>query len=512
MNNLLRSSVFVSLAYLLLRLGGFLRESVLAYAFGAGVTSDAFVIAYTIPNLILSFLVGAAATTYISVHASLASDNRRRRFINNLLTAFALIGAVLAALFFAMPQVFVAMLASRAAPDTVAIASTLLRYMGWAAIPMLLACILSANLQTHGRFFIATAYQIFNNIFIIVGIFLAKSTSFLPWMGVGMTLGNLLSFAVLLVGSKNTGLRYKPRLDWSSPTLRRFFVLLAPIMLSTLVVEINQIVDRNVATSLGEGVVSTLNYAMKVKDVFTAFIGMAIGTAVFPNMSKLAATGDIEGLKEQVGASIKFLLPLLLPLTLGMALLAEPIIRILLERGAFEPEDTVRTAACLRFFTLSMFAANVNQMLTRAFYARQKTRLPAMIAAASVILNIGLIFIFVKDLSYLGLALATSVSGMASMLAYYICLRREIGSIRIFAKFSEWLKLGAALAAMSVFVWVGADMLQITEVSYNKCLVYLVGLVGGAALIYAAFLFGLYSEVAGDALAFLKRRRNGVSA
>ena len=132
-------------ATLLLRLGGFLRETALAYAYGASTVTDAFVIAYSLPNLILSFIVVATAETYITIHASLAPDNRNR-FSSNLLTVFALISLIIAAAMLAAPQVFVRILASRAEQEMAGTAAMFLRYMSLATVPMTRA----GSAQQHG--------------------------------------------------------------------------------------------------------------------------------------------------------------------------------------------------------------------------------------------------------------------------------------------------------------------------------------------------------------------------
>jgi putative peptidoglycan lipid II flippase len=253
LNKLFRSSVLIAVAFSILRFGGFLREAVLAHYYGADYITDGFVLAYQIPNLILSFLVGATATTYISVNAGLLNEEKLR-FTSNLITIFLLISSVLTILFLVFPQPFVALLSSSdMKPETRVVANQLLRFMGLASIPLLLALILSAQLQVSGKFFIATAYQIFNNTFIIIGIAFAKSFSFLPWMGIGMTIGNILSFLVLIFANRNSGIQYEPLIDFSDPHLRQFFILLAPMILSTLVSEINAIVDKRMASSLDEG-------------------------------------------------------------------------------------------------------------------------------------------------------------------------------------------------------------------------------------------------------------------
>ncbi|GHU70386.1 putative lipid II flippase MurJ [Clostridia bacterium] len=478
----------------------------LAYAFGRSAITDAFVNAYGIPNIILSFIVGATATSYIPIYTAIDS---KQKFTDNLITIFAILGISFSLLVFIAPQPFLKLVAWTAEPEVYKLSLSLMRYMAFAMIPMLIASILSAQLQVKSKFFVATVYQIFNNAFIIVGIFVAKATTFLPWIAFGLVIGNIASTMVLVVADREDLRLYKPTINLSDSNVRKFFILLAPIMLSTLVGQINTIVSQNVANSLENHAVSTLNYANKVQNVFTAFIGTAVGTAFFPEMAKTAGSGDKDGLRDQISNSLKALLPILIPITIGILLLAEPLIRILLERGQFNPEDTILTATALKFVIFTMFAGNINQMVSRGFYAMQKTKLPAIISAACVVLNILCILALVKPLQYRGLALASSISGMASMVAYYVLLKKELGSLSIY-RVSEWIKLGVATTVMTVIVIVGRSLLPLMTGSYLTCLVSLVGLVGISVILYVISLIVMKTEIAGMAIGMIKNRGKNI--
>ena len=202
-------------------------------------------------------------------------------------------------------------------------------------------------------------------------------------------------------------------------------------------------------------------------------------------------------------SSLKILMPILLPLTIGLVLLAEPVIRILLERGAFKSEDTLRTASVLRIFAFTMFAANISQLQTRVFYARQKPRITAFVSGGQMVLNILCILILVGPLQYRGLALATSISGMAALIAYQVLIRRDLGAITIYTK-PEWFKLLLANLALTIIVLLGRTFLPLMSSTYLACLVSLVGLVGISVIVYAGMLVVLKAEVAGMAIGMIK--------
>ncbi|MDR1600457.1 MAG: murein biosynthesis integral membrane protein MurJ [Oscillospiraceae bacterium] len=497
MKKLLQSSLLVLIASIITKMGGLLREVTLAWAFKTGTVTDAFVISFALPTLLLSFISGGVGVTYISTYNNAQGD--RKRFTNSLLTMFFFIALALAAVMAASPSAFIRMLASGFDAATEQTAASMLRYMAWAVIPILMCSLVSAHLQAHGKFFAATIYHVFNNLFTIIGIFIARSTSTMYVIGMMMVVGNCVSMGYLFYSSKGAELRYKPMFDFNSPQMRGFFVLLAPIVLSSVIGQVNQIVIQNVASSFDKGTISQLNYAHKVQGVFTAFIGTAVATSFYPQLTKSA--GDNKEFKTNIGNALRLLLPLLLPIAVGMLILAEPVVRIIYERGQYSRENTVQTASLLRFYTLTMVTSSLSQIVTRAFYARSRTKLPAVVAMMSVAVNVACIFMFRGALGARGLALAAGVSGFVGLAVLYGFLTREVGAIGGV----EWWKLLGSVGIMGAFVWVGARFMPLMTGSYARCLVMTGLLVGCAVLLYAVLLVAFRMEAATTGILFLKR-------
>ncbi|GHU70272.1 hypothetical protein FACS1894184_15490 [Clostridia bacterium] len=165
------------------------------------------------------------------------------------------------------------------------------------------------------------------------------------------------------------------------------------------------------------------------------------------------------------------------------------------------------TATALKYVVFAMFAANINQMLSRGFYAMQKTKLPAIISAICVLINIFCVFAFIGPMHYKGLALATSISGMVGMLANYIFLRRELKSLQVYST-PEWIKLLASVAVMSIIIILGKSFLPLMNDSYLLCIISLVGLVGVSVLVYAGLLVILKTEISTMIINIFVNRKN----
>jgi putative peptidoglycan lipid II flippase len=190
-----------------------------------------------------------------------------------------------------------------------------------------------------------------------------------------------------------------------------------------------------------------------------------------------------------------YLLPLLLPLTVGMVFMAQPIIRILLERGAFVPGDTLRTAECLQMYAIGLLAANVNPLLTRAFYAMRQAKLPAVLSAVSVAVGIVMNLLLIGPLQHRGLALATSVSNTLCAVLLLVMLRKKIGALGLRSQRGEPGKIVFATAVMGVFVVVAMRFSPILTVSYTQCLLWTVLIAGAGAVLYGALLLLLRVQV-----------------
>ncbi|GHU76045.1 hypothetical protein AGMMS49992_21040 [Clostridia bacterium] len=318
-----------------------------------------------------------------------------------------------------------------------------------------------------------------------------------------MSIGNLISFFVLVIGNRNSKLGYRPYINLRDPHLKLFFGMLVPVMLSSMISEINAIVDRNMAASLQVGTVSALNYSSRLISVITAFVGASIGKAMMPQMAQNHATGEVSTLRSQIENVMKTLIPVIVPLTIGVILLAEPIIRILFQRSNFTATDTIITAQCMRYYAIGLLSSNMNPIQIRVFYAMKKTKIPAVISVTAMSLNIVLNLALIGVLQHRGLALATSISACVSFVLFQVIIRSDLGSLKLYKHFTEWLKLVLALTVMSGVVVAGIRILPVMTGTYMQCLLSTVGFVGFAILVYGGLLIILKTEIAGMVIRLL---------
>jgi putative peptidoglycan lipid II flippase len=216
---------------------------------------------------------------------------------------------------------------------------------------------------------------------------------------------------------------------------------------------------------------------------------------MFPHMTELFAAGENESFKKNFSGCIRKLSPILLPATAGLIVLAEPVIRIAFQRGLFTPEDTRRTAECLRMYALLCLPTCVSPVLTRGFYAMRNTKIPAVISAVSVGVNVIFNFALIGPLQHSGLALATAVASAATMLMLLLMLRRTLGPLGLRSSLRELGKAVLATAVMTAAVILGFRLLPVMSGGTVQCIALTAALALSGAVLYAALHFILRSEI-----------------
>jgi len=500
---ILTSTILVAVATIAVRFFSFLREVTLASAYGAGMVSDAFVVAFAVPNTILALLGASTAAVFIPAYTRVGTnetdthegklgytrvDSDKRYFMSNILTLLALIGLLFTAVFATFPETLVFIFASQLDAATSDLAAELLRIMVWSSIPLLLFGILQAYLQIQKAFFMAAILVIPMNIYTILSIILSRSTEIVSVMGYGVVAGNLMALALLFAASYRKGYKYKPVIDPKMPELRMLLLLLAPVMLTTFIGEINMIVDRNFASSLAVGTISSLNYAGKTINIIVAVIGASIATVLYPRMSQYAAQENFGEIRRCVTESIKKLVPVLLPAALGVIILARPIVRIVYERGEFTGQNTQMAMESLRMYAPMLFFSCVNVILTRALFSIRDTKTPAAITAISVGVGIVLKFALIGPFAHAGLALSSSISAMLSTVLLLFAFRRKVGLLRLKRDYREWIKVLISLVVMGAAVSAGYLYLPVMDGSTLQCMVLTGGLVFAGVCVYVLML------------------------
>jgi putative peptidoglycan lipid II flippase len=434
-----RSASLVSVAVMCSRVLGLVREQVMAAMFGAGMSYDAFVVAFRIPNLLRDlFAEGALSSAFVTVFADYDSTRSQEdtwRLANNVLAGI----CVILSLITLVGMVFAGPLVSLIAPDFALVAgkAELTRWLTIIMFPFLtfvsMSAVVMGILNSKGRFFIPSLASSFFNLGSIVGG--VGMALLMPKIGqpaiVGMAIGTLVGGFLQLAGQvptlRGTGFRLRPVLDWSDPGLRRVFVLMVPAVIGLGATQINIFINTNFAASCAQGSVSWLNYAFRLVQFPIGLFGVAVSIATMPVIARCAALKDLQGVRETYVSALTMAFCLTLPATVGLWCLAVPLVKVIFQHGHFSVADTQRTAEALSYYALGLFAYSSVKITVPVFYALRDTKIPVIGSFLAVAANILIINLTIHTLQHKAIALSTSCAMIGNFLFLSIVLYRKLG-------------------------------------------------------------------------------------
>lgn len=429
--SLLKSVLVISGSTGLSRVLGLVRDVVIADLFGASRVYDAYLIAFMIPHLLRKLLAeGALSSAFIPIFTErLTKDGPEKatRFANTVVTAALIFfpGAVILGILLAPFYVpfFADGFSGAQLKLTVRLTQITFPFIALVGI----AAIVMGVLNSYERFFAPAFAPVLFNVGVILSAWAFAQLFVEPIyaLAVGVLLGGLgqLLFQIPYVKDR---WRYRPQLDLRDEGLQRLFRLMLPSVVGLAIFQINTIVDNKLASHLAEGSISALQYAIRLFQLPLGLFVVSVGSVILPRLSAHAAENDTRLFARTLRESAVFSLSILLPATVGLFALAQPIIQVLFEHGRFTREDTLLTAYALRNYLPGLIGYALAYLLTRAFYALQDTRTPLFIGALTVALNVVLDYALVGPLGVGGLALATSLAGIAHAFLLFLLLQRRL--------------------------------------------------------------------------------------
>jgi len=271
---------------------------------------------------------------------------------------------------------------------------------------------------------------------------------------IGVLVGGVLQMAVQWPSLHREGYRYRPVIDFRDEGLRRVLVLMGPGAVGLAAVQINLLVNSILATGEGTSAVSALNYAFRLMYLPIGLFGVSIATAVIPTLSRHAAKSDAAGMRDTISSGLRMMLMLNVPATVGLMVLATPIIALIYEHGAFTPAHTAATAAALAFYAPGLVGYSAVKIAVPSFYSLHDSRTPVIVSGITVLLNVVLNVTLVRMLGFTGLALGTAASAIFNAATLLWLLRSRLGGIDEGRVAASFLKIGTASVVMGAAAWV----------------------------------------------------------
>lgn len=496
-----RAAGVVGTATFLSRILGFVRDVVIAGFFGAGLASDAFFVAFRIPNLLRRlFAEGSLTVAFIPVFSEYLTRHGREEAFKLARSAMRMLSIILAAT--AVAGILAAPLIVHIiapgftnSPEKYQLCVDLTRFMFPYIFFIGLVALCMGILNVLGHFAAPALAPVFLNLAMIISVLLLSPRLERPVFGlaVGVLLGGLLQLLLQIPFLLKNGVRFWQKTKIYHPGLKRIGLLMLPAVFGAAVYQINMVIGTLLASLLPEGSVSYLYYADRLVQFPLGIFAIATATAVLPSLSKQVAEKDFDGLRETFCHAMNFVLFITIPAMAGLVVLREPIVRLLFERGAFDAATVRLTAVALLYYCAGLWAFAAVRIVVSMFYALQDTKTPVKMAVVSIGVNIVMGIVLMGPLKHGGLALATSLASVVNLLLLVWALRRKIGmlgwrSIMVSAgrSLAASLLMGCAVWGMSIWI------IPRDHHASLKLLLGVTGAVAAGVAVYAvlSFIFG----------------------
>ena len=499
---LLKSTGIVSAMTSLSRVTGFVRDMVYAQMFGAGSGTDAFFVAFRIPNLLRRlFAEGAFSQAFVPVFSEYQTQRSREELQELVDQVAGTLGAILL-LITAIGVVAAPVLILLFAPGFTADAGKydLTVEMLRITFPYLLFISLTAFaggvLNSCGKFAIPAVTPVLLNLTMIAAALWLAPRMEQPVVGLawGVFIAGIIQLGFQIPFLSAVKLLPRPRWGWAARGVRQVLNLMLPALFGSSVAQINLLLNTVLASFLVSGSVSWLYYSDRLVEFPLGIFGVALGTVILPKLSRQHAEAETDGFSRTLDWALRWALLIGAPATVALIILSGPILSALFQYGEFDARDVTMSARSLMAFTLGLIAFMLIKVLAPGFYARQDTRSPVKYGLIAMGANTVLVLILIWPLAHTGLALATSLAALINAALLFINLRRR----GIYQPRAGWVKfltqLAAANLAMGLVLWFGAgDLAGWIEASARERLWHLSWLIaaGGGVYLLAALAVGI---------------------
>ncbi len=501
--NLLKAASTVSLLTLVSRVTGLVREQIIAASFGASAATDAFNVAFRIPNLLRRlFAEGAFSQAFVPILAAVRErdgDAATHALVDAVATMllWALLATVVVGVVGA--PVFVWLIGSGLVrfDDAVVMTRIMFPYIACMSLVALSAGILN----TWKRFAVPAATPVLLNLSMIVAAW-ALAPRFAAWglepihaLAVGVMVGGVLQLAVQWPALARIGItpRFgltpsRIRAAWQHPGVRRVLRQMAPALLGVSVAQLSLLINTQIASHVGVGAVSWLTYADRLMEFPTALLGVALGVVLLPQLSAAQARDDLDGYSDLLDWGLRLVLMLALPCVAALIVFPQALIAVLYHYGQFTPRDVEQTVWALRGYGVGLLGLIAVKVLAPGFYARQDIRTPVKIAVVVLIATQAMNLVFVPLFGHAGLALSIGLGALVNATWLFVGLRRR----GLYRPKPGWrvfvLRVLAATALLTaVLVWAaqGIDWIGLRAQPWQRAGAMAAVLAGVAALYFA---------------------------
>jgi putative peptidoglycan lipid II flippase len=513
-----RSALMLSVATVVSRVLGFIREVIFAALFGASYLTDAFRVAYTIPYMLRRLLGEGSMNAFIvpvyTEQKERFGEEKARLFTYTVYTFFVIAVGIIVLLLIAIAPWLLWVFAPGLAqvPDVAEFTVSLMRMMAPYMLLMMTSALIMGILNSYRVFFWPAMSPIVLNLInigamvLICPLFPGMEHSQMVVLAIAVIVGGFGQIAVQFPQLWTRGFRYRPRFEFGNPGVRSMVKLMMPALFAIGIVRINLIVSSALASLVGPGTITILNYAERLLQLPMGIFGYAIATAIMPLVSTYAARDEIDKVRNSLPFGLRLTLLVALPSTIILTVLGLPVTRLIYEHGAFTASDTWGTGTTLMAFATGLPAFIGLQIVLPFLYSMKIPKGAVVSAIWAMFANVIASFSLVWSLGSVGLGFANALAGYVNLLVMLIYLRRKLGRLDLRQMVLPGLRLLLVTAVMGVATW-GSYQAMEQFVHIGRLWSQIVNVGGAITVGFAVFLAGLWISRAQELTQLVERLR-----
>ena len=441
---------------------GLLREMKIAEALGASTSSDAYNVAYLLVITIFGLFSSAYSNSLMPIAAEQYTQDKKRmnKTVNEIVTISVILMLIVIGLVYLFPRFFVKLMAAGMDDDTIILAGELIKISAWALIFLVLISAYEIVMRLYNRNIHPTIMDLLFPVPVLIALFCGVTS---PYILIAcVVLGYAIKSVALVGGLKIVG--FVPKLDfyWNNPKIKSFFLLMPPMLLSSGLLQINTLVDNQVASGFGTGSVTALSLASKVNGLAYTVFSTSLMQIIYSTMTKAYMRGDKKEFKDIVEKQTKMILMFIVPCFIILFNFSTEIISILFVRGNYTQDNAVIAGEILKGYALGLPVYVLRDICMYVYYAAKNSKFPSFVTGTSVFINVGLNLLLSYIMGIKGVAYATSLAAIFSLAILALFMKQKVAEVRLMSMRNFGIILISAL-----ITWKVASALKKVFATYN---------------------------------------------
>jgi putative peptidoglycan lipid II flippase len=464
---LARSTAFFSIATAASRVAGLGREVVAAGYYGISGPMSAFTIAFQVPNLIRALFADAALQpAFVPIFTELVGKKEFKeafRLASTMLLLVTMVLGAITALFVLLAPVLMPLFAPGFEGEILDLTVSLSQVLFPILVLLGVSGIVVGILNSYDRFGAFAISPLFWNLSIIAVLVVLEpmfeGRDRIYAYAIGILVGTLIQLLIPAWDLRNTPYRFKFSFDWRHPGVRRVLALMLPVTISLGLINFNLLINSFFGSLVSDQAPAAIDKAFRIYQLPQGIFSVAIATVLFPTLARFANAGAMDDLRTTMANGMRQILFVLIPAAAAILVLSEPMIRLIYQRGAFDPHETEVVATALFWFAFSLPANGLFLLMTRTFFSLQRPWLPTWIALGNLVLTAGAAWAL-YDLGVGGIVASTAIATAASVVAQGVILRRLLRGLELGRLLSAALRISVAAAGLAAIGWIVWDLLD----------------------------------------------------